>query len=138
MWIVRLALLRPYTFVVMALLIALLGAGAIKKTPTDIFPEIDIPVVSVIWTYNGLSAEEMERRITVYSEFAISVTEVKKDELHARRLGVEGVPFFVLDQKVGLSGAQEPATFLEAFEEAGFAGAPGAVCEVRPGEPPPC
>ncbi len=66
------------------------------------------------------------------------LAEVKKDELHARRLGVEGVPFFVLDQKVGLSGAQEPATFLEAFEEAGFAGAPGAVCEVRPGEPPTC
>ncbi len=66
------------------------------------------------------------------------LAEVKKDELHARRLGVEGVPFFVLDQKVGLSGAQEPATFLEAFDEAGFTPPTGEVCEVRPGQPPTC
>jgi multidrug efflux pump subunit AcrB len=65
MWIVQLALRRPYTFVVMALLILLLGAGAIYTTPTDIFPEIEIPVVTVIWTYTGLPATEMEKRIAV-------------------------------------------------------------------------
>src|SRR5207244_12425138 len=72
MWIVRLALRRPYTFVVMALAIVLLGVFAIVTTPTDIFPEIDIPVVSVIWNYGGLSTEEMASRITTYSEYTIS------------------------------------------------------------------
>jgi multidrug efflux pump subunit AcrB len=72
MWIVQLALRRPYTFVVMALLILLLGAGAIYTTRTDIFPEIEIPVVTVIWTYTGLPATEMEKRIAVYSEYSIS------------------------------------------------------------------
>ena len=61
MWIVKLALLRPYTFVVMALLILLLGVWAIKKTPTDIFPEIDIPVVTVVWQYSGLSPDQMAK-----------------------------------------------------------------------------
>ena len=55
MWIVRLALMRPYTFVVMAVLIAILGGVAIVRTPTDMFPVIDIPVVSVIWSYSGIS-----------------------------------------------------------------------------------
>jgi len=54
MWIVRLALRRPYTFVVMSILILIMGGLAIVRTPTDIFPNIDIPVVSIIWTYNGL------------------------------------------------------------------------------------
>jgi multidrug efflux pump subunit AcrB len=64
MWIVRLALRRPYTFIVMGLVILLLGGFAIATTPTDIFPEIDIPVVSVIWNYGGLATEEMAARIT--------------------------------------------------------------------------
>ena len=57
MWIVRLALRRPYTFVVMAMLIVLLGGVTIARMPTDIFPEIDIPVVTVIWTYRGMETE---------------------------------------------------------------------------------
>ena len=82
MWIVRLALRRPYTFVVMALLIVMLGVAAIRKTPTDIFPNIDIPVVSVVWTYAGLSTDEMERQITTFSEFSTSfaVSNIKKIE----------------------------------------------------------
>lgn len=68
MWLVRLALNRPYTFVVMAILIVLLAGVSIWQTPTDIFPEIDIPVVSIIWTYKGMAPEEIERRITTYSE----------------------------------------------------------------------
>src|SRR5579872_4007594 len=63
MWIVRLALRRPYTFVVMAVLIAILGGGAITTMPVDIFPYIDIPIVSVLWVYQGLSPEEMEKRV---------------------------------------------------------------------------
>jgi len=82
MWIVRLALRRPYTFVVMGLAIVLLGVFAIVTTPTDIFPEIDIPVVSVIWNYGGLSTEEMAARITTYSEYTISsvVSDVRSIE----------------------------------------------------------
>jgi len=72
MWIVRLALSRPYTFVVMGLVILLLGVFAIVTTPTDIFPEIDIPVVSVIWNYDGLTTEDMASRITTFSEYTIS------------------------------------------------------------------
>ncbi len=72
MWIVRLALRRPYTFVVMSVLIVILGLASIVRTPKDIFPDIDIPVISVIWTYNGLSAQDFEQRITIYSEFALS------------------------------------------------------------------
>jgi len=72
MWIVKLALRRPYTFIVMGLVIIMLGFAAIRRTPTDIFPNIDIPVVSVVWTYNGLSTEEMERHITTFSEFSTS------------------------------------------------------------------
>ena len=62
MWIVRLALRRPYTFVVVSLLIAILGVTAIITMPVDIFPYIDIPVVSVVWSYTGMLPEEMEKR----------------------------------------------------------------------------
>jgi multidrug efflux pump subunit AcrB len=74
MWIVQLALRRPYTFVIMSLLIAILGGLAIIRMPTDIFPEIDIPVVSVIWSYTGVSPEEMAEIITVRSERSFTTT----------------------------------------------------------------
>ncbi|HEY2588033.1 MAG TPA: efflux RND transporter permease subunit, partial [Tepidisphaeraceae bacterium] len=74
MWIVRLALRRPYTFVVVALLIAVLGVLSILTMPTDIFPSIDIPVVSVIWSYGGLSPTEMQDRITTVVERALTTT----------------------------------------------------------------
>ena len=82
MWIVKLALKRPYTFVVAALLIVVLGATSISQMRTDIFPEIDIPVVTVIWTYKGMETSEVERRITTYSEYAITsnVTDIKRVE----------------------------------------------------------
>jgi multidrug efflux pump subunit AcrB len=68
MWIVKLALRRPYTFVVMAILILVMGAVAIFRTPTDIFPNINIPVVSVIWNYNGLVPKDMSDRIVSVTE----------------------------------------------------------------------
>src|SRR5229473_2924388 len=74
MWIVRLALRRPYTFVVVSLLIAVLGLLSIVSMPTDIFPAINIPVISVIWTYGGLSATEMQDRITTVVERAMTTT----------------------------------------------------------------
>ncbi len=82
MWIVKLALDRPYTFVVMAILILILGIGSIRTTPIDIFPDIDIPVISVIWTYTGMPAEEFEKRLTTYSEYSLSanVKDVKSIE----------------------------------------------------------
>ncbi len=74
MWIVRLALRRPYTFAVFALLLLILGPVAIMRTPTDIFPDINIPVVTVIWQYSGLSAQELANRIVTPSERAMTTT----------------------------------------------------------------
>jgi multidrug efflux pump subunit AcrB len=74
MWLVRLALQRPYTFVVMAVLIAILGIGSILTMPVDIFPAINIPVVSVIWTYTGLLPDDMEKRIVLICERAMTTT----------------------------------------------------------------
>jgi multidrug efflux pump subunit AcrB len=78
MWIVKLALNRPYTFIVAAILILILGFTSIATTSTDVFPNIDIPVITVIWTYYGLPAKEMEQRITSFCEFAmLTVNDVK-------------------------------------------------------------
>ncbi|MBZ5590735.1 MAG: efflux RND transporter permease subunit [Acidobacteriia bacterium] len=82
MWIVRLALRRPYTFVVMALVIIILGMLAIFRMPADIFPEINIPVASVIWSYSGVSPEEMAEVITIRCErsFTTSVNDIEHME----------------------------------------------------------
>ena len=71
MWIVRFALQRPYTFVIVALLIAIFGLASIVTTPTDILPDINIPIVSVIWTYSGLDADDMSKRIVGVCERAL-------------------------------------------------------------------
>jgi multidrug efflux pump subunit AcrB len=72
MGIVRFALRFPHTFYVLAALILFLGIAAIRSMPTDIFPEIRIPVVTVIWSYTGLSTPEMEQRVSTYSQYSIS------------------------------------------------------------------
>ena len=74
MWIVKLALKRPYTFVVLAILILILGGLAILRTPTDIFPNIDIPVVSIIWNYNGLDPQNIADRIVSITERNLTTT----------------------------------------------------------------
>jgi CzcA family heavy metal efflux pump len=74
MWIVALALRRPYTFIVMALVIIILFVVTVSRTPVDIFPDIDIPVVSVVWFYNGMSPEDMADRIVANSERGITTT----------------------------------------------------------------
>lgn len=89
MWIVLLALRRPYTFVVVAMLIAILGVAAIISMPVDIFPYIDIPVVSVVWQYGGLSPEEMEKRIMV--SFERSITTTVNDIEHIESQAYNGV-----------------------------------------------
>src|ERR1035438_1206176 len=85
MWIVALALRRPYTFVVMALLIIILTPITILRTPVDIFPEINIPVVSVVWNYTGLSPQEMADRIVSNSErgFTVTVNDIENQESQA-------------------------------------------------------
>ena len=74
MWIVRLALRRPYTFIVMAIVIMILGALSIIRTPKDIFPNINIPVVTILWNYAGLSPEQMANRIAVINQRSLTLT----------------------------------------------------------------
>jgi multidrug efflux pump subunit AcrB len=74
MWIVKLALRRPYTIAVMATLLVVMGVLSTTRMVVDIFPSIDIPVVAVVWNYPGLSAEDMERRVVLISERAYSST----------------------------------------------------------------
>jgi multidrug efflux pump subunit AcrB len=87
-WIVNIALKRPYTFIVLALLILLISPLVILRTPTDIFPNVDIPVVAALWTYSGLSAEEMEVRVA--SPFERSLTTVVTDIDHLESQTVNG------------------------------------------------
>jgi multidrug efflux pump subunit AcrB len=94
MWIVKLALRRPYTFVVGALLILVLGIITILRMPVDIFPFIDIPVVSVIWSYTGLAPQEMERRIATISER--SMTSSVNDIEHIESQSINGITLIKL------------------------------------------
>src|SRR5262245_30404665 len=112
MWIVRLALSRPYTFVVMAILIAILGGSAIATMAVDIFPYIDIPVVSVLWVYNGLSPEEMEKRVV--TNFERSLTSNVNDIEHIESQSFSGYAvvriYFHPNVKVDMAVAQVTAT----------------------------
>lgn len=72
MWIVKLALRKPYTFVVAALLILVLGILSARRARVDIFPEVDLPVITMIWTYRGMDTAEFEKRVTTYAEYAVS------------------------------------------------------------------
>ena len=85
MWIVRLALRRPYTFVVASLVLLLLMPFVLRRTPTDIFPSINIPVVSIVWQYTGLDAQEMERRFNYLEERALTtlVNDIEHTESQA-------------------------------------------------------
>jgi len=74
MWIVRLALKQPHTMAVLAILIFLVGTLSIIRTPVDIFPNIDIPVVSIIWNYNGLEPQDMADRIITITERSLTTT----------------------------------------------------------------
>jgi hypothetical protein len=93
MWIVRLALNRPYTFIVVAILILLLSPAVILRTPTDIFPNIDIPVISVAWTYTGLNPEDLETRLTTPFEKGLTTLvdniEHIESTTYSRTLNVE-------------------------------------------------
>jgi multidrug efflux pump subunit AcrB len=108
MWIVRLALRRPYTFVVMAVLIAILGGTAIATMPVDIFPYIDIPIVSVVWSYNGLSPDEMEKRVV--TNFERNLTSNVSDIEHLESQSYNGIAvvriYFHPNAQIDLAVAQ--------------------------------
>jgi CzcA family heavy metal efflux pump len=108
MWIVRLALRRPYTFVVLSLLIFLLGIGTCVEAPKDIYPYINIPVVTIVWSYNGLPPQEMEGRIVTVCERALTTT--VNDIEHTQSESYQGVSvirvFFQPTVKVELALSQ--------------------------------
>src|SRR2546429_3879211 len=112
MWIVRLALGRPYTFVVMAILIAILGGSAIVTMPVDIFPYIDIPIVSVLWVYTGLSPVEMEKRVV--TNFERSLTSNVNDIEHIESQAYTGYAvvriYFHSNVKIDMAVAPGTAT----------------------------
>jgi multidrug efflux pump subunit AcrB len=119
MWIVRLALGRPYTFVVMAILIAILGGASIVSMPVDIFPYIDIPVVSVLWVYSGLSPEEMEKRVV--TGFERSLTSNVNDIEHIESQAYSGYAvvkiYFHPNVKIDMAVAQTTATMNTALRQ---------------------
>src|SRR5437016_2944007 len=119
MWIVRLALSRPYTFVVMAILIAILGGTSIATMAVDIFPYIDIPVVSVLWVYTGLSPEEMEKRVV--TNFERSLTSNVNDIEHIESQAYNGYAviriYFHPNVKIDMAVAQVTATMQTALRQ---------------------
>ena len=105
MWIVRLALRRPYTFAVFALLLLILGPLSILTTPTDIFPNIDIPVVSIVWQYTGLSAVDMANRIVTLTERTLTTTVDNIDHIESQSLVGVAVVKVYFQPKVTLATA---------------------------------
>ena len=120
MWIVRLALRRPYTFIVLAIVILLLGVFAILRTPTDIFPSINIPVVGVIWRYSGLSPDEMATRLVLGSERNAQTT--VNDVAHTESQSLAGTAvvkyFFQPHAKEEMSFAQITGVSQTALRQA--------------------
>jgi len=105
MWIVRLALRRPYTFAVFALLLLILGPLSILNTPTDIFPDINIPVVSIVWQYQGLSAVDMANRIITLTERTLTTTVDNIDHIESQSLDGIGVVKVYFQPKVTVATA---------------------------------
>jgi multidrug efflux pump subunit AcrB len=116
MWIVRLALRRPYTFAVFALLILLLGVFSILSMPTDIFPNIDIPVVTVVWQYSGLSAQEMSTRIIYNSERGITTTVNDVEHIESQSLNGIGVIKIFFQPHVDIGSAVAEVTAISQVQ----------------------
>ena len=91
MWIVRLALRRTYTFVVAAVLIAVLGLVGIRRMSTDIFPTIDVPVVTVVWSYFGMPADEVETRIVLVNERILTASVNDVEHIESQSLTGVGI-----------------------------------------------
>src|SRR2546423_15717620 len=112
MWIVQLALRRMYTFVVMDVLIGVLGAVSIYRMSTDIFPETSIPVVSVVWQYSGMPADEIEQRIILINERVLTTSVNDIEHIESQSLFGVGVIriYFHPGAKIGEAEAQVTAT----------------------------
>src|SRR5260370_40036692 len=112
MWIVRLALRRTYTFVVAALLIVVLGAVSIYRMSTDIFPNIDIPVVSTVWQFSGMPADEIESRIVLVTERVLTASVNGIEHIESQSLDGIGVIriYFQPGAKIPKAEAQVTAT----------------------------
>jgi multidrug efflux pump subunit AcrB len=119
MWIVRLALRRPYTFVVMSLLILILGTLAIYTTPIDIFPNIDIPIVAVVYGYAGLSAEDVSQRLVVGFERGLTATVNDVEHIESQSLNGLGVIkiFFYPSVRIDMAMAQVTAIAQSAVRQ---------------------
>ena len=110
MWIVQIALRRPYTFVVFAFLIAIFGTLSGLRTPVDIFPNINIPVVSVVWTYNGLLPNEMSGRVIYYYERYMTAQVSDIEHLESQSLNGYGVVKIFFQKNVNISAALAQVT----------------------------
>jgi CzcA family heavy metal efflux pump len=124
MWLTRTALRRPYTFIVMALVIAIGGGLAIKETSTDIFPNIDIPVISVVWSYGGLPPEEMERRVV--NNFERFATSFVADIEHTESQTLTGIGVIKFFMQPGANVQQAIAQITSVAQSAVRAMPPGA------------
>lgn len=125
MWLIRIALRRPYTFVVMAMLIAMSGYLSIRKTPTDIFPTIDVPVISVLWNYGGLAPEQMEKRVT--NNFERFLTTIVSDIDHVESQTLTGRSIIKVYLQPGADVAQAIAQTTAIAQSAVRSMPPGAV-----------
>src|SRR5579863_6006509 len=105
MWIVRLALRRPYTFVVASILILILGVVSIVRTPVDIFPNIDIPVINIIWQYTGLSPEEMSGRVIYNFERSLTTTVNNIEHIESQSLNGVGLVKVFFNPRTNLASA---------------------------------
>ena len=110
MWIVLTALRRPYTFVVLAIIIALFGTRAALLTPTDIFPNINIPVVSVVWTYNGLLPNDMSGRVIYYYERTLTAQVGDIEHIELQSLNGYGVVKIFFQKDVDIAAALAQVT----------------------------
>ena len=116
MWIVRLALRRPYTFVVFALLILIFGVFSIETMPTDIFPNIDIPVVTVVWNFTGLSAQEMANRIVTNSERGMTTTVNDIEHIESQSLNGVGLIKIFFHPQVNIASAVAQVTAISQVQ----------------------
>src|ERR1700722_4410404 len=110
MWIVQVALKRPYPFVVLAVLLAICGLRATLTTPTDIFPNINIPVVSVVWTYNGLLPGDMSGRVVYYYERTITSQVADIEHIESQSLDGYGVVKIFFQKNVDIAVAMAQVT----------------------------
>src|ERR1700746_1516233 len=110
MWIVRIALDRPYTFVVLALLILILSPVIILRTPTDIFPNINIPVIAVAWQYTGLNPEELEGRLTTGYERVLTTTVDNIEHIESTTVSGQSIARIYLQPNASLDTASAQVT----------------------------